>query len=117
MKTTKVLLVLTSVIAVCSVVLAAQSAGQPVAADGITLDLKTWTPATVLAVCSVVFAFGVSYNTIRVHGKILNDFKDWRLTTVDATLLQHAAAIGELKGMGKPLPPPIKSHHKSGARR
>jgi len=94
----KLLLAITVMMASAAVFADAKAAEAAQAAGSqIHLDLQQWSPATVLAVVSVVFSFGISYQTIRVHGKVLQDFEDWRAEHVDPKLGHHATEIEVLK--------------------
>lgn len=99
-RVTKFLLVLTSFLAAWAVALQAQGGG-----GGINVNLRDWTPSTVLAVMSVVFSFGISWQTIRVHGKLLKDLEGWRLKRVEPALEGHAIDIAKLQVATGTLPP------------
>ena len=73
-------------------------------ATGVNIDLSNWSPATVLVVCSVVFSFGTSWQTIRVHGKVLKDFEAWRQDVVNPKLSDHQVAIEVLKSKAGTTP-------------
>ena len=93
----KVLLAIIVVMAMGVIVLDAQAAEAAQISSGVHMDLQQWSPATVLAVFSVVFSFGISYQTIRIHGKVLQDFENWRNDHVDPKISHHATEIEVLK--------------------
>jgi hypothetical protein len=61
------------------------------------MDMQTWTPQAVLTVAAVIFSFGVSWQTIRVHGRVLRDFEAWRKEHVDPKLAEHDTDISLLQ--------------------
>lgn len=60
-----------------------------------------WNPQAVLAVASVIFSFGVSWQTLRVHAREIRDLKQWKEDAVTPALTEHAVAIAGLQGAKK----------------
>lgn len=84
------------VIASCMSAMAVLTAAQDIGGNALT-DLSKWTPTAVISVCSVIFAFGISWQTIRVHGKVLKQFEEWRADFVDPRINKHETQIGILE--------------------
>jgi len=60
---------------------------------------------TILAIASVVFSFGTNWQTIRVHGKALKDFEEWRRDYVNEKIQKHDMKLAAISQRLK-----IRSH-------
>lgn len=101
MKTLLVLITMVVLFAASTVVLSAQGGGDTIA--------DNW--AVITAIASVIFSFGTNWQTIRVHGKVLKEFEEWRKQKVDPTLEEHGLRITVLEAQRSQL-----TSHKPGHR-
>jgi hypothetical protein len=61
------------------------------------IDLTMWSPATLLSVASVIFSFGMAWQSLRVQGKTIQDLCRWRDTIIDPTVGQHGRQLAALE--------------------